>query len=347
LDSLGHVVNRHPKTHGDSNGVPNTVVEDPSGPGIIERLTDLLSTPPHKRTWWDELIHPHEASTWEKIFGSDQHTWSEILGGKAADMFATRKPQMHIRAPGWMHSLERSTAWLLLKFVSRLLWFITSQVFTSGLDIALWAYDVLVFVVLFDSLKRLISGAGAPGTTTSPVYRMMRIGTKAYRLALGPDDLPKNYKLARLVLGVTIFAPLLTASILFLVLPAMLFAVMVKNSIAVAFGMGFVGLTHACLHRPLSFLVNPLLIHVILYGYRFIGAACMLLLSRELSKDVQRGVADARVPKYRKSDVDRTGNDAEFEHIRERWNSETDPHDEHFTEHHKVLTRRKRKHSGY
>jgi hypothetical protein len=236
-------------------------------------------------TWWQQLIRASgetdASSTFEHLFNAvaKEPGMAAILASvtdasRAHDSFVGRL----------LYVISHVSIWNVIQAVSHFMWSATTHSFNANASFALWASDVILFVLMYEKIGNALVGRNI---ATGTMQRARNVLHKAVNIVLGrPNEANAIPAYARVILALiaaSVLLPALVSSFFVIVIPAVLFALGVKSGSIVGLGMVLLGIAHACMMRPLSWIVSPALMRALLYTYRFIGVATVLLLQPSAS----------------------------------------------------------------
>jgi hypothetical protein len=254
--------------------------ERDGGHSVLDRFREYTAAHKPSHAW------TRGPTTWERIFGQPRHeTWLDWLGQKGADLHVTRPPSR-----GWLAG--RTSGFVRgATFTFRMAWLVFTQLMSSGLDVGLFAYDCLGFILMWSVLKSTLFGTSISVVILS---RSARVARKAWQAIIGEPGLAKRERNIRLLLALTVLSPMVVAAFCIFVVPAMLLSVAAKNALPAAVGFTVMALVHAMLHPPLSWFVNETAVLILLNCYRVLVAGVIWTLSRAAYSTLSTSVSSYR-----------------------------------------------------
>lgn len=147
------------------------------------------------------------------------------------------------------------TGWLVATFFIRLGWSVLGGMISRGWAVSAWVLDVLVALVVWDAFRTTVWG---PSAGKSLLARLSRIVTRSLAIVWGRGQDAATEALrapgstqggargmvlrwGRLGLVLFVAAPVLVTAVLFVMLPAALFALAIKNAVPAAVAMTVFG----------------------------------------------------------------------------------------------------------
>lgn len=251
FERIAHAFARHeresPPSLWDRIFGPAEPVPQPSGlSAMASHLGDLLSgrsVPEDTTHTHGHLGHPHakvHAQTHGQGHGAGLHVSVPTFG----------VPTL------WSNAMATlRTAWLVATFFIRLGWSIFSGMVSRGWAVSAWVLDVLLALVVWDAFRSTVWG---PTAGKSLLARLSRIVTRSLAIVWGHGQDAASEALrapgstqggtrgvimrwGRLGLVLFVAAPVLVTAILFVMLPAALFALAIKNAVPAAVAMAVFG----------------------------------------------------------------------------------------------------------
>lgn len=224
-------------------------------------------------------------------------------------------PGLHVSVPTfgvptlWSNAMAAlRTGWLVATFFIRLGWSIFSGMVSRGWAVSAWVLDVLLALVVWDAFRSAVWG---PSAGKSLLARLSRIVTRSLAIVWGRGQDAATEALrapgstqggtrgmvlrwGRLGLVLFVAAPVLVTAILFVMLPAALFALAIKNALPAAVAMTVFAFVHALTVPPFSYLVNASFVEFLIVAWRITASIVFVMRAQRAAIAVKEHGAELK-----------------------------------------------------
>lgn len=155
-----------------------------------------------------------------------------------------------------------------IRFTAGLAWQVLRYTLREGGRAAVFAYDVLGILLIWDALRWSLTG---PSISSLVIARTARVaGKTAQHFFIGPPTSDPRYRRMRAVAGTLVVLPLLAAFVLFGAIPAALLTGAVRHALPLTLGFVLIAFMHVLCYPPFSWFVSPTAMNLVLQSYRIV-----------------------------------------------------------------------------